>query len=452
VRAWPRAPASALDVIALSPMSSASDIARRLVSTPTVNPPGNEEPAQDILASLIESAGVEVQRYELVSGRPNLVARLEGRGARSPLVLHAHVDVVGVDGQRWDRPPFEGLVEDGVLHGRGALDMKSGAAMYTHALIRAKTEGLVPSGDVIVILAVDSETGGSAGMRYLLDEHSEVLSDAEFAIGEFGAFPLHAFNRKLYPIGVSMKSYLHLRLSLRGRGGHGSSVVGSTVLGRLGRALERLDSASYAHHSSPVTEKIVESIAATVSADTAADLKLLLEPDSFDEALSRLGPESSVFAGMFQDTANPTLVRSGEKFNVIPSEATIELDCRLLPGRNAEQLISDVRQVVADDDLIIEVLDAGPPSETDFDLRLFGELASVLTDLDPSGTPIPFLFNESPDGRLFAEHGIQHYGYVPMDLPPGIQLLDLIHGPNERIPLSAIDFGAEALYRLLARF
>jgi acetylornithine deacetylase/succinyl-diaminopimelate desuccinylase-like protein len=404
------------------------------------------------LASLIDSVGLEVQRFELVPGRPNLVARLEGRGERPALVLHAHVDVVGVDGQKWEHHPFEGHIEDGMLHGRGALDMKSGAAMYAHALIRAKREGIEPSGDVILILAVDSETGGSAGMKYLLEEHSEIFSGAEFAIGEFGAFPLHAFNRKFYPIGVSMKSYLHLRLSLRGHGGHGSSLVVGTVVGELGRALERLDSAVYPYHSSPVVEKIVESIAATVSADKASDLNMLLDPSTFHEALNRLGPEANVFAAMFQDTANPTLVRSGEKFNVIPSEATIELDCRLLPGRSIEQLISDVRRVVADDDLIVDVLDVGPPSKTDFDPALFGELATVLVDLDPSGTPIPFLFNESPDGRLFAEHGIQHYGYVPMDLPPDIRLPDLIHGPNERIPVSAIEFGAEAIYRLTARF
>lgn len=435
----------------LSP-PSASDVARRLISMPTVNPPGNEASVQRYLASLIESFGIEVEQFEKVRGRPNLVARLRGTGARAPLVLHGHVDVVGVEGQRWAHPPFDSVVVDGMLHGRGALDMKSGVAMLTNAFLRAAADGLEPAGDIVLVVAVDSETGGAAGMAYLLDEHPDIVDGARYAIGEFGGFPLHAFGRRFYRIGVALKRYAHLRLHLRGAGGHGSRPASGTVVGALGRALLRLDETPMPHHSTPVAEQVVESIARMVAPAEADVLRQLLHPTAFEDALDRLGAHRGTFEALFRDTANATVVEAGGKFNVIPSEATIEVDARLLPGRDVDAAIADIRAIVGDDDLVMEVVDAGPPVPQDYDPGLFGELSAVLEDLDPAAACIPYLFNESPDGRLFATRGIQHYGFLPMDLPPTIDLPAHIHGTDERVPLSAIEFGAEALHRLISRY
>lgn len=428
----------------------AGEIARQLVGIPTVNPPGREAQAQAFVASVLEKAGVAVEWLEREPGRPNLLARLPGRGERPHLVLHGHVDVVGVDGQTWDHPPFEALVEDGVLHGRGALDMKSGVAMMLHAFSRAKLEGLRPAGDVLLVVVSDSETGGAAGLGYLLEEHGELFEGARYAIGEFGGFPLYAFGRKFYRIGVSQKHYAHLRIRLRGGGGHGSGLITDTVVGALGRVLATLDEIVFPHHRTPVVERIVHAIAAAVP-EKAETLRGLLDPDQFEAALLDLGPEGNPLEPLFRDTANPTIVSAGAKFNVIPSEATIEIDARLLPGRDVGDLIGEIRSRITED-LILEVVAEGATGPPDFDDGLFGALASVLQDMDPAGIPIPFLFNESPDGRLFHQRGIQHFGFLPMDLPPEIDLPALIHGPKERVPLSAVDSGAEALFGLLERY
>lgn len=430
----------------------ASDIARRLVALPTVNPPGEEADAQPYLQGLLEAAGLEVAVFEKEAGRPNLVTRLAGSGGKPSLILHGHVDVVGVDGQVWDHPPFGAVVEGGVLHGRGALDMKSGVAMMTHAILRAKVDRIRPSGDVVLALVADSETGGGVGLAHLLEDHPDVFAGARYAIGEFGGFPLHAFGRRFYRIGVSQKQYLHLRIRLSGTGGHGSRPGSDTVIGRLGEVLSRFDAGRMPYHRSAIARQVIETIADRVPQREADLLGGLLDADTFEEAVAELGDLGATFESLFRDTANATIVTAGAKFNVVPSQACIEVDARLLPGRSRAEAIDDILGMIGSHDAEVDVAASGPPAPDEFDAGLFDTLTATLVDLDPEAVTVPYLFNESPDGRLFAAHGVQHYGFLPMDLPPDFHLPDLIHGPNERVPVASIDFGAEALYRLLTRY
>jgi acetylornithine deacetylase/succinyl-diaminopimelate desuccinylase-like protein len=431
----------------MSPLPAASEIARDLVAIPTVNPPGLEAAAQQVVASVLDNSGIDVQVFEKEPGRPNLVARLSGGDDRPGLVLHGHVDVVGVEGQSWRHPPFGGHVEADVLHGRGALDMKSGVAMMCHAFCRAVVDGVRPAGDVLLVIVADSETGGSAGLAYMLEEHGEVFDGVGYAVGEFGGFPLNLMGQKLYAIGVSQKQYAHLRLRLDGGGGHGSALTTKTVMGRLGQLLLDLDRIHLPYHKTPVVERVVEEIAMAVPEKEQA-LTRLLDRSQFEDALTVLGTDRQTLEALFRDTANPTVVAAGAKFNVIPSEAVVEVDARLLPGRSVDDLLASIRSVVGAE-IDIEIVAAGSGGPENFDDTLFPTLASILREMDPTGRPIPYLFNESPDGRLFHERGIQHYGFLPMNLPPDIDLPSLIHGPNERVPLAAVDFGAEALHRLI---
>lgn len=435
----------------MTQLPTPADIARDLVRIRTVNPPGDEAEAQKYLSNLIESAGLAIETFEKVRGRPNLVARLPGIGRRAPLIYHGHLDVVGVDDQDWDLTPFAGHLVDGELHGRGTLDMKSGVAMLTHALLRAAGEGVRPKGDVLLALVTDSETGGDTGLGYLLDRHPEVFAGARYAIGEFGGFPLHAFGRRFYRIGVSQKQYAHLRVRLKGSGGHGSQPATGTVMGHLGAFLHRLDVGRLPYHLSAISQQVIESIAAAVPPRSAAVMRRLLDEETFEQAVAELGPLATTFESLFRDTANPTIVTAGVKFNVIPSEASIHVDVRLLPGRTVDQVKADLLSLTENAE--IDVLAVGPAAPDTFNANdLFGTLGAIITDLDQEAIPIPYLFNESPDGRLFADHGIQHFGFLPMNLPPEIDLPSLIHAPNERVPIGAIDFGAEALYRLIARY
>lgn len=433
------------------PTPTPIEITQRLIRYKTVNPPGNEQPAQEYLRGLLETAGFNVDFLCNQAGRPNLITRLEGSGQRPPLLFYGHADVVGVEGQEWDQPPFEAVVDDGVLYGRGSLDMKAGVAMLVHALMRARNEAIKPSGDIQLAIVVDEETGGSQGMQFLLEEHADLFEDIQHAIGEFGGFPLHAFGKKFYRVGVSQKQYAHILLRFRGPGGHGSLPAHRTVMDPLGVALQRLDRASMPYHKTELAELIINAMCRELPLPAQEILYGLLDPETFETALDKLGDGSERFESLFRDTANATIVRSGGKFNVIPSEAEVEIDARILPGRTPEDMLVELRKILGDR-LEIDVLASGPPTKKAVDYELFEQLAAIIRDLDPQGIPIPYLFNESPDGRLLEAHGMQNYGFLPMNLPPEIDLPSLIHAANERVPVDSIEFGARALFELVCRY
>lgn len=430
---------------------SAIEITRQLITFRTVNPPGGELPAQEYLQGIMEERGFLVHRYEKIPGRPNLVTRLPGEGKRAPLLFYGHTDVVGVEGQDWNVSPFAGIEREGLLYGRGALDMKAGIAMLVHALLQGKDQKSRPAGDIILAIVVDEESGGEAGMQYLLREHPQVFEGVHHSIGEFGGFPLYVFNHKFYRIGVSQKQYAHLRLRFQAPSGHGSLPVKGTVMHNLGQALVTLDQMNLPYHKIPLVEQIIQSMGEVLAEDAREILEGLLDPESFDASLEAIGPERARFESLFRDTANPTIARAGQKFNVIPGEAVVDIDARILPGRTTEEMVTEI-QTRLGDEAIIEVIASGPKTKPSVDYTLFDTLANILRELDPMGTPIPYLFNESPDGRLLEEHGIQNYGFLPMNLPPEIDLPALIHAENERVPITSITFGANALYKLIERY
>jgi acetylornithine deacetylase/succinyl-diaminopimelate desuccinylase-like protein len=433
------------------PFPSAIDITKQLITFRTVNPPGDELYAQEYLQGILEKGGFPVQRFEKVPGRPNLVTRLPGQDRKPPLLLYGHIDVVGTDGQAWSVPPFAGVERDGLLYGRGALDMKAGVAMLVHTLLQAKVQKLRPAGDIVLVIVVDEESGGETGMQYLLQEHPEIFKGVRYAIGEFGGFPLYAFGHKFYRIGVSQKQYAHLRLRLQAPSGHGSLPARDTVMAKLGSALVKLDQASMPYHKIPLVTHIIQLMREVLPDDSKEILEGLLDPGRFEDSLAAIHQGRERFESLFRDTANPTIVTAGKKFNVIPGEALVEIDARILPGRTTEDMVSEL-QTLLGEEAIIEVLASGPKTKLTVDYALFDTLSNILTELDPTGTPIPYLFNESPDGRLLEDHGIQNYGFLPMNLPPEIDLPSVIHGENERVPVSSITFGADAFYKLLARY
>lgn len=430
---------------------SAIDITKELITFRTVNPPGDELPAQEYLQGILEAGGFKVERFEKTPGRPNLVTRLEGRGERPPLLFYGHTDVIEATDQGWDAPPFAGVERDGLLYGRGALDMKAGLGMLVHALLRAKSQKLQPAGDVLLAIVVDEESGGEVGMQYLLGEHPEIFEGVRYSIGEFGGFPLYAFGHKFYRIGVSQKQYAHIRLHFQAPSGHGSLPARDTVMAKLGEALVRLDKASMPYHKTPLAEHIIRLMCKALPDESVNTLNMLLDPNQFEDGLAAIGPGRQRFESLFRDTANPTIVKSGRKFNVIPGEASVEVDARILPGRTTQDMVIELRKLLGEE-VVIEVIASGPKTKQRVDYALFDTLASILTEMDPAGTPIPYLFNESPDGRLLEDFGMQNYGFLPMNLPPEIDLPSVIHGENERVPVEAIAFGAEALYWLLERY
>ena len=425
------------------------ELLRELIRFDTTNPPGNEEACVELVRAQLEDAGCETQTYTSQPGRPNLVSRLAG-GPAPPLLLQGHVDVVTTVGQRWTHPPFDAVLEDGFVWGRGALDMKAGVAMLVHAFLRAKREGVDLPGDLVLCVLSDEEHGGDHGARFLVEDHPELFEGMRYALGEFGGFTLHAGGRRFYPIQVAEKQICWLKATVRGPGGHGAMINRHGTLARLGKLLTDLDRKRLPVHVTPVVRESIERIAAELPRPQAAVMRSLLKPRMTDGALRMLGAQGSRFEPMLRNTVNATIVRGGAKINVVPSEIELELDGRALPGMSPEQLIAELQEAVGRD---VEVeLVRHDPGPAEPDLGLFETLAGVIRELDPEGIPIPLLQIGVTDGRFFSRAGVQTYGFVPMRLPKDFEFAKLIHAADERIPVDALEFGAEAVWRAIQRF
>jgi acetylornithine deacetylase/succinyl-diaminopimelate desuccinylase-like protein len=339
---------------------------------------------------------------------------------------------------------------DGYIWGRGALDMKGGIIMMLIALLRAKEEGYPPTGDVVLALVSDEEAGGYFGARYLVEEHPQLFHGIRYAIGEFGGFSFTVAGRRFYPIMVAEKQVCRLRATVRGPGGHGSLHWRGGAMARLANMLKRLDEKPFPVHVTPVTRLMFREISSHLPFPQNFILGQLLNPHLTQSILGMLGERGRTFEPLFRHTVNATIVRGGEKVNVIPSEIVVDLDGRLLPGFSPDDLLGEVRQIVGSDvDLELVRHDPGPAAP---DLGLFDTLGSILQEADPSGVPVPMLLPAATDGRLFARLGIQTYGFLPMPLPAEFNFSETIHSADERIPVAALEFGSEAIYQLLKRF
>jgi acetylornithine deacetylase/succinyl-diaminopimelate desuccinylase-like protein len=427
-----------------------AELLQRLIRFDTTNPPGRERECVSYIDALLTEAGYETTIRSRDPERPNLVARLPGRGAAPPLLMHGHVDVVTTEGQRWSQPPFEGKIVDGCVWGRGALDMKGGVAMMLSALLRAKAEGLEPPGDVIFCALSDEEGFSAYGAQFLVEQHPELFEGVRHAIGEFGGFATYVGGRRFYPIQVSEKQICTVKATVRGPGGHGAIPVRGGATARLGRVLLKLDRTSLPVHVTPVVRDMFGAVAEASSFPRSLLVRQLLNPALTDRLLRTMGSRARAFSPLFHNTVSTTMVRASEKLNVIPSEASVTMDGRLLPGFAPSDMVSELAGVLGDDvDLEVTRYDEGAVEP---DMTLFGTLAGILKELDPDGVPIPNLMAGVTDGRFFSRLGIQTYGFLPMNLPAGFDFWSTVHGADERAPVQAVEFGAEAVYRALQRF
>jgi acetylornithine deacetylase/succinyl-diaminopimelate desuccinylase-like protein len=425
-----------------------AELLQRLIRFDTTNPPGNERACLEWIQELLAGTGASVRVVGRDPDRPNLVARLRGRGVAPALLMQGHLDVVPATGQ-WSRPPFAGEIADGFVWGRGALDMKGGVAMMLAAFLRACEDDEPPPGDVLLCLVSDEEAGGDAGARFLVEHHPELFDGARFAIGEFGGFSMELGGRRFYPIMVAEKQICVVRATLRGPAGHGSLPVRGGAMGSLGRLLAALDRRRLPVHVTPVVHSMIEAMAQELPAPAAIPLRGLLRPRVTDVILDRLRDRAGFLDPLLHNTASPTVVRGGHAANVIPGEVSSDLDCRLLPGFGPEDVFAELR-AVARVDMELDVLryDTGPPAA---DMTLYDTLGAILRELDPEARPVPLLMPAVTDGRLFARLGIQTYGFLPMQLPPEMRFMELVHAEDERIPADTLDFGTIAIGRLLRR-
>jgi acetylornithine deacetylase/succinyl-diaminopimelate desuccinylase-like protein len=426
------------------------ELLQELLRFDTSNPPGHEGPCIDFVDGLLKEAGLVTERAERMPGRPNLIARRPGCGRAPALLFCGHVDVVPVVGQPWSVPPFAGAVSDGYVWGRGALDMKGGVAMMVSAFLRAANDGVAPAGDLVLALVVDEESGGDCGARFLVDERPDLLRGVRYAIGEFGGFPLHILGRTFYMIQVAEKSPVAVDVVIRGPAGHGARLLRGGAMAKLGRILGRLERHRLPVHITPVTRQMIEAMAARLPFPGRVVVRRLLHPALTDRVLDALGDAGRTFEPLFRNTVNATIVRGGERLNVIPSEIHLALDARLLPGYTTDDLLDELRPILRSDGQAHVVPEGGSSSEPD--LRLVDLLGRLLQKRVPGAVPVPYLLPASSDGRHLAKLGIQTYGYTPMNLPPGDSFFSTIHAADERIPVEAVEFGASVLYDVIRSY
>ncbi|MGP9822795.1 M20/M25/M40 family metallo-hydrolase [Salinarimonas sp. NSM] len=435
-------------------------LAARLIRVPSVNPPRAERPnaeAQAIatVAERLAAHGIAHRILAENPARPNLVARVPGRGAAPPLLLYGHVDVVPAPEEAWSDDPFGGAVRDGMLWGRGALDMKGGLAMLVAATIAAARADEPPPGDVILACVSDEEAGGRLGAGFLARNHADLLAGVRHAIGEFGGFSLAVAGRTFYPVQVAEKRTATLNLAFSGRGGHTALLAGRSPAIRAAQA-----AAAIARHREPIRIEPAAGAMIAAMADAlapekrvaAAALRGLLRPALAPLALKAGGPRlARVFEPLLRTTAQVTgLAAGGDAPNVVPDAARVRLSLRLLPQDDGAGLTARLARL-AGDGAVIE--GAFPPTgPAGFDDSQLPLMQALISEIDPGATVVPMLLPGSTDARHLAPLGIQSYGFLPMRLPSGLSFMELIHAADERVPVDALREGTRVLAGFLARY
>lgn len=437
------------------------ELLQNLIRFDTSNPPGNEEPCIRYINGLLSEIGIKTSVLALDQKRPNLIARLTGTGKSPPLLLYGHVDVVTTENQTWQHPPFSGEITDGFIWGRGALDMKSGVAMILSAFMRAKVEGAMLPGDVVLAIVSDEEKGSQYGAQYLIRDHADQFTGVRYGIGEFGGFSFYVGKKTFYPIMVAEKAPLGVLMTIRGPTGYPTLSYQGGAMAKLGSVLEKLDQAHFPVHITPATRLMVKTMSKALPFPSNLVVRQLLNPMMTDTMLKLLGKQVEQFHPLLHNTVNATALMWADNSFRVPDRIGLQLACIMLPGFTPEEMLKELRKIVGDNiDLEINTMFYHDSNSTAVydplpikpDMGLYETLAGVIRESDPSGIPTPLVLPTATDGRIFSKLGIQTYGFLPMKLPQNFTFWETTHEADERIPVEAVTFGADAIYKLLQRF
>jgi acetylornithine deacetylase/succinyl-diaminopimelate desuccinylase-like protein len=408
------------------------------------------------VAARLAEAGVEPVLLESAPGRANVVARVAGREPDAPaLLVHGHLDVVPADPSSWTVPPFAGEIRDGVLWGRGAVDMKNADAVLLAVVSQWARDGIRPRRDVVLAFTADEEDTAEFGAQWLVERHAELFEGCTEAVGESGAFTFHAGpGQRLYPIASAERGTAWLRLTARGRAGHGAKPNPENAVTRLSAAMARIGTYRWPVRLIPTVQAAVEAIA--VAAGHSAPQggqggQGALPSGGFagmeaEELLAYLGPGAALVAGTIRNSANPTQLAAGYKVNVIPDLATGSVDGRVLPG--FEEEFRRTLDELTGPEVSWEYAHREIPLEAPLGTPLMASMTEALLAEDPGGTVVPYCMSGGTDAKHFAGLGMTCYGFTPLVLPEGYDYYAMFHGTDERIPLSAL----ESAVRIMDRF
>ena len=405
--------------------------------------PGERAAAEYVMASLHE-VGLEPELFESAPGRANVVVRLPGLDpTRGALVLHGHTDVVPAAADDWTVDPFGGEEIDGLLWGRGAVDMKDMDAMILAVVRQMAREGRRPARDVVLAMFADEEAGGRYGARYAVDHRPDLFEGATEAISEVGGFSVDVGGKRAYLLQTAEKGIGWLRLVADGRAGHGSQVNTENAVTELAAAVARIGSYAWPLQMTPTVHALLTGVADLTGLPFDPE-----DPESVSGLVDALGPAARFVGATVRNTANPTQLSAGYKANVIPGSAEAVLDTRFLPGH--EDAARATLAELAGPNVRIEDIHRDVALEVPFSGSLVDAMVDALHEEDPGAAVLPYTLSGGTDNKSLSILGITGYGFAPLQLPTSLDFSSMFHGVDERVPVESLRFGTRVLDRLLA--
>ena len=420
-------------------LSETARIARDLIRFDTSNwgngVANSETEAAHYVGDYLVAMGLDVTYIDSEPGRTSVITRVAGANPELPaLAVHGHLDVVPVDPDAWSVDPFAGEIRDGMLWGRGAVDMKDMDAMILTALREMHDTGQKPNRDLIVAFFADEENGGEYGSHYVVTKHPELFAGATEAISEVGGYSVTIGDQRAYLLQTGEKALIWATLTAQGTAAHGSRVIPNNAVTKLAEAVVKLGRAEWPVQMTNTTTALVAAVADILGLDLSGDPRDIIRATGL--AAGFLEPSLSA-------TSNPTQLNAGYKHNVIPDTASAAIDIRPLPGHE-DEVLARVRDIVGPDiDVSIATQDIG--LENAFDVPIVDAMAKALRAQDPGATMLPYLLSGGTDNKALALLGIAGYGFAPLRLPADLDFPSLFHGVDERVPLDALDFGHRVL-------
>jgi acetylornithine deacetylase/succinyl-diaminopimelate desuccinylase-like protein len=431
-----------------------------LIRINTTNPPGNETAAAKHLAEHLRRDGFKCELFESAPERGSVITRLKGTGEKPSLLLLSHLDVVAADAKEWSVDPFGGVVKDGFVWGRGALDMKGMTAIEVMVMKLLKRNGVKLKGDVILAATADEEQGGLSGADYLLRNYPKKIF-APYVLNEGGGLAIPTQNRNVFTVQTAEKGILWFKVKAKGTSGHGSMPnVADNAIMRMNKVIDKLGDYLSQVSLVPTVKRFLAEMAREDAVLQEPFSRLLANPELSDQILDELAKNAPQLAEEVRPrlrmTITPTIIRGGVKENVIPSECETVFDCRILPGQESAQAIGLIKALLDEVDsekLLFEGLQVQEPSESPAETPLYDAIAAVLREFEPNCGITPMLMTGGTDSRFFRRMGSVCYGFHPMrsDVPYG-EMDKMVHGVNECISIENLVFGTSVLYETVKKF
>ncbi|HLG94211.1 MAG TPA: M20/M25/M40 family metallo-hydrolase [candidate division Zixibacteria bacterium] len=420
-------------------------ILSEVIRTNTVNPPGDELPAALYYQKLFEEVGLKPELFKPSETRANLIVRLQGKGKAGPLILLSHLDVVGVEKEKWKYDPFEAAVDDGFLYGRGAIDDKGMGALFAEIVLLIVRNKIPLKRDILFVACADEEAGGREGICWLIENHRGKIA-AEAAINEGGRVKLNNGKVEYVAIQNAEKVPYHVHLKVRGTPGHASVPLPDNAIFRLAKALAKIEEYKTPLKLNDTTRAVFKGVAELdPNSPTGFFARNIEDPLIGAYAREQLA-RHPYFNSILRNSIAPTIFQSGIRENVLPSEAEATLNCRLLPGENVENFIAELKKVAADETVEIsfrqgKASGVGPSPSSN---EVFQALSRSATKTWPGAKVFPFMSTGATDSAELRSIGVNCYGILPFPLTEGDEAR--MHGHDERISLKSFSEGLAFIY------